>query len=283
MPAPNEQTTIDRALRAKLRETCDGARRDAATFAVLTVLLTPFALGAAMLMLLFALALVDLPVVDHLGYARSLLTGVNLCLAFMLASYFLRPKEAYQRQRSDDTWLLIAFGLFCAVLALSHGTRLVMVHPGWFWPLYLLLVLAMLGCAGYAYEPADDYYLGWTCGPVLVDDPFTLRDDIDRAHIGLGFAVSFAHLILQCYGEIFGSRWLWNGLEERELAASIALLQGLARPDADGLMARVRELGRGSAADVVRAMVKLELVAMEQGRPRLTQKGREFLDFEIRR
>jgi hypothetical protein len=51
----------------------------------------------------------------------------------------------------------------------------------------------------------------------------------------------------------------------------------VAGQDADGAMARVRALNRGSAADVVRAMVKLELVALEKGRLRLTMKGREFL------
>jgi len=274
----NQQNMIDRALRAKLRDTCAGARRDAATFAILTVLLTPFALAVAILMLLFALAFVDLPVVDHLGYALSLVTGVNFCLAFMLASYFLRPKEEYQRQGSDDAWLLVAFGLFCAILALSYFTPLAKTHPAWFWPFYLLLALAMLGCAGHAYEPRDDYYLGWTVGPLLVDNPFTIRDDIDRAHFGLGFAVSMAHLILRSYGEIFGSRWLWRGLEERELAASIALLHGLAARDATGVMSRIRALGRGAAADVVRAMVKLELVVIDRGQPRLSMKGREFLE-----
>lgn len=282
MNEPNPQSTLDRALRAKLRETCADARRDAITFAVLTVLLTPFALVVALLMLLFALSFVDLPVIDHLGYALSLVTGVNLCLAFMLASYFLRPKEAYQRQRSDDSWLLLSFGLFCAILAFSYATQLATSHPTLFWPLYLLLALVMLGCAGHAYEPGDDYYLGWTCGPVLVDNPFTIQDDIDRAHIGLGFAVSVAHLILTSYGEIFGSRWLWRDLEERELAASVVLLQGLSARDHVGLMSRIRGLNRGAAADIVRAMVKLEFVVIDKGQPRLTIKGKEFLGREAR-
>src|SRR6185369_310199 len=276
----NQQNMIDRALRAKLRDTCASARRDAGTFAILTVLLTPLALTAAVLMLFFALALVDLPVIDHLGYALSVVTGVNLCLAFMLGAYFLRPKEEYQRQGSDDTWLLVAFGLFCVILALSYCTPLAKSHPALFWPVYLLLTLTMLGCVGYAYVPGDDYYLGWTAGPLLMDNPFTLQDDIDRAHIGLGFAVSIAHLILSSYGEIFGSRWLWRGLEERELAASVALLQGLAARDASGLMSRIRELSRGAAADIVRAMVKLELVVMDKGKPRLSLKGREFLELK---
>lgn len=274
----SEQQKIDLALRSKLRDLCASARSDAKLFAVLTVLLTPFAVTLAILMLIYALALVDLPVIDHLGYRQSLVTGANLCLAFMAASYFLRPKEQYLRQDDDTTWLLVAFGLFCAILVLSYATPLVRTHPGWFWPLYLLLVLAMLGCIGHAYEPRDEYYLGMMAGPILMDNPLTVKDDIDRAHLGLGIAVSVAHLILDSYGAIFGSRWLWRGLQESELNISVALLRGLAERDVSGVMSRIQALAKGSAADIVRALVKLELVVVDKGRPRLSIKGREFLE-----
>ncbi len=274
----SEQQKIDLALRSKLRDLCASARSDAKLFAVLTVLLTPFAVALAILMLLYALALVDLPVIDHLGYRQSFVTGANLCLAFMAASYFLRPKEQYLRQDDDTTWLLVAFGLFCAILALSYATPLVQTHPGWFWPLYLLLVLAMLGCIGHAYEPRDEYYLGMMAGPILMDNPLTVKDDIDRAHLGLGIAVSVAHLILDSYGAIFGSRWLWRGLQESELNISVALLRGLAERDVSGVMSRIQALAKGSAADIVRALVKLELVVIDKGRPKLSMKGREFLE-----
>lgn len=63
-----EQHAINRALRMKLRDLCASAQHDAAIFTVLTVLLTPLAIAAVILILLFALAFVDLPVIDHLGY-----------------------------------------------------------------------------------------------------------------------------------------------------------------------------------------------------------------------
>jgi len=273
-----EQQKFDRVIRTKLRDLCIRARSDAKLFAVLTVLLTPVAVALFILILLFALAFVDLPVVDHLGYRLSFVTGVNICLGFMVASYFLRPKEQYQRQDDDTNWLWVACGLFCGIVAMSYATTLAQTHPEWFWPLYVLLSLAMLGCVGHAYEPKDDYYLGWTAGPLLMDDPFTIQDDIDRAHIGLGFAVSVSHLILDSYGAIFGSRWLWHGLQESELSACVKLLQGLAARDVSELKAHVRELGKGSAANSVRALVKLDLVVIDKGLPRLSMKGREFLD-----
>ncbi len=269
-----EQQKIDRALRAKLLDLCAGARRDAIVFTFLTVLLTPIAVALFILTLLFALAFVDLPVIDHLGYERSFVTGVNLCLAFMGASYFLRQ---HRRSAGDSAWLLAAAGIFAGILALSY-TSLSTTHPVWFWLLYLVLALVMLGCIGHTYEPRDDYYLGWTFGPFLMDDPFTIEDDIDRAHIGLGFAVSMSQLVLESYGAILGSRWLWRGLLESELADSVAVLQGLAAQDSVGVTAHVRALARRSAIDIVRALAKLELITIDKGRPKLSIKGREFLE-----
>jgi hypothetical protein len=45
-------------------------------------------------------------------------------------------------------------------------------------------------------------------------------------------------------------------------------------------MSRIRELSRAAAADIVRAMVKLELVVIDKGQPRLSLKGREFLELK---
>jgi hypothetical protein len=276
----NEQQKTFLVLRRQLRHTCDTARRDAVIYAILVVVLSPVAVVIFLLTLLFALALVDLPFVDYLGYRVSFITGVNLCLAFMGSSYFLRPKAQYQQKPSDGFWLLTAGCLFCIILALSYFTTLAANHPAWFWSLYLMLALVMLGCIGHAYEPHDDYYLGWTAGPLLMDDPFTIRDDIDRALIGLGFLVFISQLILESYGAIFGNRWLWRGMQESELAVSAALLQGLAVQDASGAISRIQGMSKESAADVVRALVKLDLVVIEKGRPKLSRKGREFLELK---
>lgn len=46
----------------------------------------------------------------------------------------------------------------------------------------------------------------------------------------------------------------------------------------------LRHLGgvsKESAADIVRALVKLELVVIEKGRPKLNRKGRELVELKI--
>ena len=264
-------------LRNKLKQIIDRSRHDAAVFTILTVILTPFVLAGATIVLIFALVFVDLPVIDHLGYELSIVTGVNLCLAFMVSSYFLRPKLAYQRCSNDYMWLVVALGFYCTLLFISYGTTLAKTNPMTFWPIYLVLTLAMLGCVGHAYEPHDDYYLGWIVGPFIIDDPFALEDDIDRAHIFLGFSVSLAHMVLASYSEIFGSMWLWHGWKASELSASVELLQALASNDAKRAKTRMREIGNTSSLDIVRALEKLEMIRIYKGIPRLSWKGKEFL------
>ncbi|GFO56327.1 hypothetical protein GMSM_33340 [Geomonas sp. Red276] len=270
-----EDQKLSRALRSRLRELCATARRDALVFAVSTVLLTPVAFVVFIFTMIFAFGMVNRGWIEHLVYRDSFLAGVNLCLAFMGISYFLRPKEKYLCHDDDNTWAFAGMVIFCVILAFSYLTRLPVSHAGWFWSLYLILAMAMLGCLGKAYEPHDDYYIGWVVGPYLVDNPFTLRDDLDRAHISLGFAGSVANLILESYGALLGSRWLWRGLAESELNDAVIVVRKLALQDFAGATVHIRD--SRSAADIIRALSKLELVMFEKGRLKLTFKGVDFV------
>lgn len=264
-------------LRIRLRQALDAARHDAAVFALLTVLLTPVFLVGGAIVVVFALSYVDLPLIDHLGYTVSVVTGANLGLAFMVASYFLRPKRANQESRSDYFWLVIAGGIFCALLVVSYGSLLPSAGPAVFWTVYFLLALGMLGCIGNAYEPHDSYYLGWRVGSVMHDNGLTIRDDIDRAHFALGFAVSLANLVLVSYGEVFGSTWLWRGLTGPELSESAELLVMLADKEIRQAQSRMETVGTTAARNSVRALAKLEFVTVESGTLHLSRKGWEFL------
>jgi hypothetical protein len=181
----------DRFAVREIKVVLEKAKSDALLFAVLTAVLTPFLLLVLVALFIFALAFADLPVIDHLGFAGSFLAGANLTVGFMLGSYFLHPKPSWQQKSSDGAWMFTAFALFCALLIFSYATTLNVTHPFGFWTVYLLLALGSFACMGHAYEPHDDYYLGWRVGSTLCDDPFTFRDDIDRAHVLLGFLASY--------------------------------------------------------------------------------------------
>lgn len=271
----NDEQKLIRALRATLRERCAAARKDAIVFSVLTVLLTPVALLVFVFSLILAYGLVHRGWVDHLFDTHSFLAGANLCLAFMGASYFLRPKPKYMSHSDDDTWAFAGVGIFCGILAFSYLSPLPVAHATLFWSVYFILVTFMLGCFGKAYEPHDDYYLGWVVGPYIIDNPFTLRDDIDRAHISLGFASSIANLILESYGGVFGSAWLWRGLPESELNDAVTVVRKLDLLDYAGATDHIRE--PRAAANILRALAKLELVSFEHGRLKLAAKGRDFI------
>ena len=270
-----EEQKLARSLRTKLRERCAFARQDAIVFAVLTVLLTPVAIVALIFSLMFAYAMVHRGWVDHLFYTRTFLGGANLCLAFMGSSYFLRPKAQFQQKTDDSSWSFAGVAIFCGILGLSYLTQLPTAHAALFWTLYLILATVLLGCFGKAYEPRDSYYLGWTAGPILMDDPFTFRDDIDRAHISLGFASAAANLILESYGGIFGSHWLWRGLTESELIDAAEVMRKLEQQDFAGATNHFRD--PQSAASVCRALSKFDLISYDHCRLNLTVKGRDFI------
>ena len=56
-----------------------------------------------------------------------------------------------------------------------------------FWGIYVAAWVVGMAL-GHVYRPKEHYDLGWDFGPMgYMDNPFTYRDDIDRAHMGAGF------------------------------------------------------------------------------------------------
>ena len=214
---------------------------------------------------------------NYLGYSISFVTGVNLSLVFMVVSFFLRPKPTYKQDKRDRTWVVAAFGFLCVIVAISYATSLAKTHPMFFWPVYFLLALSMLGCMAHAYEPKEHYYLSWAAGAS------SFEYGTDRDHIALGFATALAGLITESYSDILGSTWLWRGLDRRELSGAVELLQALAAKDSRRATACTRRLGKASALRVVRALVKLDMIIIHEGHPYLSLKGREFLPKKLRR
>ncbi len=126
-------------------------------------------------------------------------------------------------------------------------------------------------------KAGGDYYLGWMTPPFLIDDPFTVEDDIDRAHFSLGLTMAIPWLIIESYSAIFGSTWLWRRLEDPELSAAAELLQTLATNDTARARAYMQTLSITTALIVMRTLVKLDMITIDKGYPRLSLKGRDFL------
>jgi hypothetical protein len=271
-------TVSEGQIKGELKESLTRARRDALVFALLTIALTPAFVIIALIVVVCALAFVDLPIIDYFGYGLSFVTGVNLCLSFMIASYFLCPKESDKRQKEDKYFIIVSLVVWICLIALSYGTSLIENSPRLFWTLYLIAVLAMLGCIGYAYEPKKDYYLGWAIYRYgYIDDPFTIEDDIDRAHTYLGFAMAVPYLLMRSYADIFGSTWVWHSFKEREISGAVKLLQALVRGDLERAKGCLELLGEASATKVVRALVKMDMISTDRCRLRLKPNGRDIL------
>ncbi|MBI2932691.1 MAG: hypothetical protein HYY16_13670 [Planctomycetes bacterium] len=265
-------TAGDDRIRSALARELGSARRDGALFAILTILLTPVFVVLAVIALVAMVAYVDLPVLDDVGYFSSFVTLLNTSLLWMFTALFLRPK--CRASLADLVWVGAAVVVLAVILWVSYGTRLPEANPRVFWPAYGGLALLMLGLLGHAYEPRDSYYLGWFNG--WMDDPFTLQDDVDRAHVGLGFAMAFPRLIVGSYAEIFGSGWLIRGLGGEELDAAANVLRALSegRPEEAQRILRSRER---SAARIVRVLAKLKLVESDRGRLRLISMGERLV------
>lgn len=160
---------------------------------------------------------------------------------------------------------------------MSYASDLSDSHPPYFWAAYAVLAFVFLGSISHVYDPIEDYYLGWQAGPLLMDDPLTTRDDVDRAHFALGCAVALPRLLVDSYLSIARSTWLWRPLKEREIAAAVELLQALAASDVDQAERCLRTLPPPSGVRVLWALVELGMIAVDRGRPRLQAKGRELL------
>lgn len=76
------------------------------------------------------------------------------------------------------------------------------INPTTFWGAYVVSWFILSVISG-GYKPKDDYDLGHEAGPYRVDRPFTLRDDYDRAHLGLGMALFPVNLVVGSWVAVY--------------------------------------------------------------------------------
>lgn len=267
-----DSNDLEWRVRERLREIIHRDRVDYLRFALTVVLLTPVFLTVAIVVFVVVAPLAGAP--RWLEGPNSVVFAVSVAAGGMLVALLLGQQPDTHK---DPTAPLLGAGLaYGAILALGYGTPWMQSQPVAFWSLIALLLTAILAFLGWLYEPSDRYYLGWVAGPIVMDDPFTLEDDVDRRHIALGFAVAIPRMILGTYGEIFGSGWLLRPLDEREQElASLALLEA-ERGMTSQTLGELAGLERRRAARAIRALSKLGLLHGRRGL-KLTADGRDLV------
>lgn len=157
------------------------------------------------------------------GRAFPLLAGVfvaGVYAAFVLSN---------DTERRDRPWVLAA-GLVLLPLTALTPTRLPKAAPSLFWILFAAGTLGGFGALGMAYRWRDPY-LGWSYGPHRYDDPTTLRDDRDRAHLGLTWLVALPRLIVGGFADLLGHGWTREKLDASDVDAAVQILSRLAGHD----------------------------------------------------
>lgn len=246
----------------ELRGVFERTRRDAIVFALLTVLLTPFLLCIAGLVFFFALMLAGGGFFEELGSTYGVLW---FCVAFLLLALF----TTWRGQTSNGSVPWGAVGLVAAV-ALLVFTGPVGMSEGVYLGLCGGLGFGALALMGRAYTPRDDYYLGMRNG---MDDPFTLRDDADRAHVAVGCALAIPGLVLGAFGEVFASRWLWSEIDDEIVRSAARLLVAAEQRNVDEVM---RTIGH-ERGKVFELLERSKLARIRGSRVILTDEGKKLL------
>ncbi len=237
---------------------------------MLTIVLTPFMVAGAGLAILFffggagrgGLRLDRAGLGSHFTLSMTALVGAIVVISLL------------DRRGGRSPRVLEVFGAIGSLLGLLALSLAATSHGTGFWVVFVLLSLVALGLAGRAYTPQDDYYLGWCNG--WVNDPFTLRDDLDRAHLGAGFAIAIPRHLVDSYAVIFSSVRLFRPIPDRELAAAGGIFQALAADDEQLLEERL-DAAKSDGAAALRLLHELELVKPGQKRLHLTGRGREVV------
>lgn len=116
-----------------------------------------------------------------------------------------------ERQRGDQRSLIaLLFGTVMATVVFFFVPA-VLIHWRYFddtTPLVFgagyLLVWLVLTAIGRLYQPQDDYDIGYRGrGGYVIDNPFTLRDDRDRAHLGLGLVLFPVNVVGGLWATVF--------------------------------------------------------------------------------
>jgi len=259
-------TKSTKATAEALSEALRQSGKDAVSFALLTLLITPFLLVLAAGGVVVAVAYMAPALLRGSSPTATGMAALMLFLAFAFVSSW--PKC---RAQGATGHLSAAAGVYVALLVLTVMALKSDHVSGAFIALYVALVIVILGLLGRGYTPRDSYYLGLYGG--RFDDPFTYRDDADRAHVGIGCAMAIPGLLLDSIGQAVSTSWLWRGVSPDVVRASTKVLMGVAAGRGSETL---RSVGAQRGV-VLRVLKRLDLVQIRKNDLRLTENGIKFL------
>lgn len=254
-----------RSVRRVFEQALGSARNDWLLGTVLTVVLAPLALAITGIVILVLLTGPDGWVRRATGHPTGVAAAVEVFLGLLFLAFVFGDGRRI-------AWRYVggaAAGLV-ALACLAHLTPLPQAAPVAFWIVWSLGVFGVLALMGLAYDAKDHYDLG--IGRWMVDDPFTLSDDLDRAHVALGFIVAIPRSMLGAVSDIVAGGWALRGLDGAEVEAASRVVLGIARTDPSLANDALRRLGPDSSARVLRALDGMKLVVPGDP-PRLSAKG----------
>jgi hypothetical protein len=244
-------------------------------FGIATLLLTPFLVGLALLLLGLCLVFSLRSVLGlHADVARTLVVGVDVICGLCLV---LCARQGVARRDGPPVLgrLLAGAALFAGLLLISlpasAGARLRAGQPGAV-VVFLGLAVGLLGLLGSIYQPPEVRRSREDGGSFDLWGILRLRQGMSNALLGIVTGVP--ELLLSAYGEVLRDLWLLRGLSAAEEAAAVQALRALGdgeRRAAESAM--VPPPGRRAR----RALLRLELMREGAAGPSLTEAGKALV------
>jgi hypothetical protein len=264
-----EEMGRDAALvRGDLETHLEEARASRLMFVAGTVIVTPFLLALGAAISLYAATRINRN--WYISYSSTAHAVAAALVAAVLVQLF-RPKPGIGRTPSEWNSLYLGAGVTVGLVVLSFGTRISTSHPGLFWVVFGVGEIVALGYVGRAYSPRESYYMGWfvtNYDPDGLDNPFTLRDNLDRTDYWTGWMLAIPSFVFEAYADVFGSGWAMRGPTELEQQIAYDVIHALAHGD---LPAARRAAERSTR--VVRVLHEAELVNLTKRGLQLSSDG----------
>jgi hypothetical protein len=259
-------------LHARLAELVRSRRVDGWILALLTACVTPLLLvGSIVIAMLLLFRGSALEVVAD-GRAVAWSTLLVLGGMFGIAIFAPLPRWGMADRRAIP-WALLPWAGLAGLMWLAGWPS---TPAGWMWPPFALLAVLTLALLGRAYEPKERYYLGWFGG--LWDDPFSLRDNVDRAHVELGFLVVLPSMLLGAWVDLLGCMWLLHAPTSDDVVGATELMLAMQRRDRVAIRDAFEQRGERAAGRAARLLGHLQLIEPHRDGPLLSARALDMLD-----